>query len=103
MSKPVGALNRGTLEFAQAWEIESKRTGFELIPRLLRYCRSRDPDVARWAITLAMNYRYSKPATQVVIDAPAQMALAWDTDADDAVLALAATDAPDDDSNATRH
>lgn len=92
MARLEGTANRTTIEFRAAWDIAATKARFRLVEKLLRWCRSRDPDVSLKAIALALNYRYSKPATQINLDAPAQMALAWDDTADDAVLQLAKGD-----------
>ncbi len=89
MPDRTGSKNKSTIEFRAAWDVAAKRARFELVKKLITWCKSRDPKVSLPALGLAMAYRYSKPATQVTVDAPAQMALAWDTDADDAVLTLA--------------
>ena len=89
MARTPGASSKSTIEFRAAWDAACRSKRFDLIAKLMRWCRSRDADVSLKAISLAMQFRYSKPATQVTLDAPAQMALAWDTDADDAVLTLA--------------
>ena len=50
MARLEGTANRTTIEFRAAWDIAATKARFRLVEKLLRWCRSRDPDVSLKAI-----------------------------------------------------
>ena len=85
MSRAIGTLNIATVKFKELLAQECEVVGTNPVKVLMKLLKSRDPSMRLQAARVLLPFWFPVQR-ELKVDVPAQISLAWDDDADDAVL-----------------
>lgn len=85
MPRPHGSQNIATVKFKELLAAECDETGTNPVRVLVKLLRSRDRSIRLQAARVLLPFWFPVQR-ELKIDAPEQITLAWDDDADDLVL-----------------